>query len=524
MSVSIALSEITPQPPQGATGATGASGSGGTGATGASGVSGATGPAGAGLIAGTVASLNTVTGSVTFNLTSTGSAYTAGMRVVMVNSPGAREMQGEVTAFADPSMTVLVDLVVGSGTGFGWTVRPAGEIGASGAAGSDGTTGATGPTGAGLIAGTFNFLTIGTGSITFNLAATGSAYAAGMRVVLVNTPGVKEMQGEVTAFSDPSMTVLIDLTVGSGSASAWTVRIAGEIGATGAAGANGPTGPTGAAGSPGGATGPGFIAGTFNFLTIGTGSITFNLAATGSAYAAGMRVVLINTPGVKEMQGEVTAFSDPSMTVLIDLMVGSGSASAWTVRIAGEVGATGSLGATGVTGAGVTGATGPIGVTGATGAGGITGATGSGTNASQLLSKTWASPDFIGATTPQDGTFNTLSAQHLVSVGTAPTIAPGAGAGTLPTIAISGRDSAFTITLTTGTAPGAGATICTVTFNSVYSSVPHFSLTPSSGSSIALSGGTAVGPFCSTSQFVLNSPSVALIGGTLYTWEVLIIQ
>jgi hypothetical protein len=117
------------------------------------------------------------------------------------------------------------------------------------------------------------------------------------------------------------------------------------------------------------------IAGTLATLTAQTGPVTFNLAASGSAYAAGMRVIMVNSPGVREMQGEVTAFSDPSMTVNVDYVVGSGSGATWTIRPTGEIGTTGATGA-GTTGAtGVQGATGPVGVTGATGAG-ITGATG----------------------------------------------------------------------------------------------------------------------------------------------------
>lgn len=190
----------------------------------------------------------------------------------------------------------------------------------------------------------------------------------------------------------------------------------GVTGATGPAGATGPlggpsgatgvTGPTGPAGDPGGATGStgatgvtgaGYKTGTVASLLTQTGSVSFALAATGSAWVSGQRARLINSPGVREMEGEVTAFSDPNMTVLVDYIVGSGTGSGWSVRVTGEIGATGPSGVTGVTGAtgpggatgsaggatgptgatgaGVTGATGVVGVTGATGVG-ITGATG----------------------------------------------------------------------------------------------------------------------------------------------------
>lgn len=131
--------------PGGATGATGASGA--VGATGPGvGVTGATGPQGAGFIAGTLDNLTIDLTPHTFNLTATGSAYAAGMRVVLINSAGVREMEGLIASFTDPSMTVNVDRVLGSGTYLGWQVRPAGQVGASGATGV-GTTGATGATG-----------------------------------------------------------------------------------------------------------------------------------------------------------------------------------------------------------------------------------------------------------------------------------------------------------------------------------------------------------------------------------------
>lgn len=157
-------------------------------------------------------------------------------------------------------------------------------------------------------------------------------------------------------------------------------------GVTGATGVAGPTGPGGGATGATGATGPGFIAATLDNLTVGTGSKSFTLTATGSAYTIGMRVLLTRNSGTQEMEGEVTAFTDPAMTINVDRTVGSGTNLGWAVRVAGEIGATGAtgvgvtgatgvVGATGATGAGVTGATGVAGITGATGVG-VTGATG----------------------------------------------------------------------------------------------------------------------------------------------------
>ncbi len=253
-----------------------------------------------------------------------------------------------------PGGYLTINLVFG-GSGSPGPTGATGVSGATGPLGATGATGPVGPTGVGITGATGPDGATGVGvsgatgvGITGASGPTGPAGATG--VGASGATGPTGLQGATGPLGGPQ----------------------------GATGATGPDGATGPAGGPTGATGPtgaGFFAGTLATLTTQTGPVSFNLTATGSAYAAGMRVILINTPGVREMQGELTAFTDPLMTVLVDYVVGSGAGVAWRVGIAGEIGPAGATGA-GVTGA--TGAIGVTGVTGATGAGttGVTGATG----------------------------------------------------------------------------------------------------------------------------------------------------
>jgi hypothetical protein len=70
-----------------------------------------------------------------------------------------------------------------------------------------------------------------------------------------------------------------------------------------------------------------------------------------------------------------------------------------------------------------------------------------------------------------------------------PTIAAGTGAGTGPTVAVTGNDNAGVITVTTGTAPAASATVATITFGQAFGAVPRaVILTDAGPSAAALSG------------------------------------
>jgi len=117
-----------------------------------------------------------------------------------------------------------------------------------------------------------------------------------------------------------------------------------------------------------------------------------------------------------------------------------------------------------------------------------------------------------------------LTVNHIIGGSGAPTIAVGTGAGTSPTVSISGTDLAFKITLTTGTLPTASATVCTVTFNTAYGASPHPHLTPASANTALLSGVTMVWPSATTTTYVLNSGTTGLTAATTYVWECDVIQ
>lgn len=118
----------------------------------------------------------------------------------------------------------------------------------------------------------------------------------------------------------------------------------------------------------------------------------------------------------------------------------------------------------------------------------------------------------------------TLSAQKLIGISNTPTIAAGTGAGTSPTIAIVGTDSAGRITITTGTSPVAAASIVTITFASAYSSAPYVALTPANANASALALTSRPFPASTTSNFVLTAGSVALTASTQYVFNYHVIQ
>jgi hypothetical protein len=136
--------------------------------------------------------------------------------------------------------------------------------------------------------------------------------------------------------------------------------------------------PTGLVG-PQGPAGPGYRATSGSTATVGIGLQSFNVGAN-LAYTAGARVRVSNqlAPTVY-MEGLVTNYSGGVLDVFVDLTNGAGTASSWSINLAGDVGTTGDTGPTGPTGAtgsGDTGPTGPTGLTGDTGPTGPTGLTG----------------------------------------------------------------------------------------------------------------------------------------------------
>lgn len=119
-------------------------------------------------------------------------------------------------------------------------------------------------------------------------------------------------------------------------------------------------------------------------------------------------------------------------------------------------------------------------------------------------------------------TFNgTLTVNHHVITGNASgstTIAAGAGAGTGPTVSITGNDTSGTITVTTGTSPAAGV-LATVTFASAYGSAPGVILEPTGGNGATLQHYTTT----TTTTFSLNSNNVPA-ASTAYTYRYMVMQ
>lgn len=68
--------------------------------------------------------------------------------------------------------------------------------------------------------------------------------------------------------------------------------------------------------------------------------------------------------------------------------------------------------------------------------------------------------------------------RRVVTSGPVPTVAAGAGAGTSPTVAVSGDDTAGKVTITVGTSPPVGPTaLAAVTFSGAFGNAPHVTLT-----------------------------------------------
>lgn len=121
--------------------------------------------------------------------------------------------------------------------------------------------------------------TIGTGSKTFTVGipATTTAFTIGTRVRFAYTTTPSNfMEGVITAFATTSMTVLVDLTGGSGTYAAWSVSVAGNQG-TGAVTAISVVSANGLAGTSSGGTTPA--------LTLST-SVTGILKGNGTTISA----------------------------------------------------------------------------------------------------------------------------------------------------------------------------------------------------------------------------------------------
>lgn len=112
--------------------------------------------------------------------------------------------------------------------------------------------------------------------------------------------------------------------------------------------------------------------------------------------------------------------------------------------------------------------------------------------------------------------------RHYRCTTSAPSIAAGTGAGTSPSVSISGNDHSGTITITTGTFPQASQTIATMTLNATVSwgsSIPV--LYPNNAAAAALSGNAQVMAQSTgtANQWVIVAGSTNLTASTTYVWH-----
>jgi len=88
-------------------------------------------------------------------------------------------------------------------------------------------------------------------------------------------------------------------------------------------------------------------------ILMGNGTKVFTTQAN-LAWSNGYRIRVSQTsdPSANYMEGVVSSYSDTTLTVTIDYVVGSGTLSDWSFALAGERGAQGAAGATGAQGSG----------------------------------------------------------------------------------------------------------------------------------------------------------------------------
>ncbi len=127
----------------------------------------------------------------------------------------------------------------------------------------------------------------------------------------------------------------------------------------------------------------------------------------------------------------------------------------------------------------------------------------------------------VGVTTPVEmlEVSGNAKINHLIGRTSVPTIAAGVGAGTSPTIAISGTDLSGNITITTGTLPTAASTVATITFNTAYGVTPKTVLITGAdlnGATICGANLFAAKSDISTSVFKLTGTLVAATTYTIY--------
>jgi hypothetical protein len=113
---------------------------------------------------------------------------------------------------------------------------------------------------------------------------------------------------------------------------------------------------------------------------------------------------------------------------------------------------------------------------------------------------------------------------HIISGGSAPSIAAGPAACTTPTVNVSGTDTAGLITVTAGTACGSGGKLAAVTFNSAFGAAPRVVLTAANDNAAGLHY-YADNNTISTTAFDLTTQTAdTIVNATVYRWYYHVMQ
>lgn len=117
------------------------------------------------------------------------------------------------------------------------------------------------------------------------------------------------------------------------------------------------------------------------------------------------------------------------------------------------------------------------------------------------------------------------SSKHYICSST-PTISAGTGAGTAPTITISGTDHGFAISVIPGAGPATSATIATITFGATWPGTAPMAVCSEVNAATA-SLAVAARPFISTistTTLTFKSNGTALTAGVLYQWRFVVMH
>jgi hypothetical protein len=111
---------------------------------------------------------------------------------------------------------------------------------------------------------------------------------------------------------------------------------------------------------------------------------------------------------------------------------------------------------------------------------------------------------------------------HILTSGDTPSIVAGTGAGTGPTVSVTGNDVSGTVTITTGTGTTDGL-LATITFVNAYGSAPKVTLTPTSTNALLYYVGSSTATF-TISDIFCALDSLALHDATTYTFNYWVAQ